>query len=65
MNSALRRMGIGADEHAARGFRSSASGILRGYRGPAYPPRRVNCSQSYSRATYWDERVAMLVLAGA
>ncbi|MGO7769838.1 tyrosine-type recombinase/integrase [Rhizobium ruizarguesonis] len=68
MNSALRRMGVGGDEHTAHGFRSSASTILNesGEFKPdaieaqlahldGSPVRRV-----YNRAIYWDERVRMM-----
>lgn len=67
MNAALRRMGIGQEEHCAHGFRSSASTILRerGYQDHVIEtalahldPNEVR--RAYNRAKYWPERVKML-----
>jgi integrase len=68
MNSALRRMGIGGDEHTAHGFRSSASSILN--ESGQFKPDTIEAQLAhldaskvrrvYNRATYWDERVRMM-----
>ena len=68
MNSALRRMGIGQDEHTAHGFRSSASSILNEsgeFKPDAIEAQLAHIDGSkvrrvYNRATYWDERVKMM-----
>jgi integrase len=68
MNSALRRMGIGGDEHTAHGFRSSASSILNEtgqFKADAIEAQLAHLDGStvrriYNRATYWDERVRMM-----
>lgn len=68
MNSALRRMGIGGDEHTAHGFRSSASSILNEsgeFKPDAIEAQLAHLDGSkvrriYNRATYWDERVRMM-----
>lgn len=68
MNSALRRMGVGADEHTAHGFRSSASSILNEsdeFNPDAIEAQLAHLDSSkvrrvYNRATYWDERVRMM-----
>ncbi|MCW1754470.1 tyrosine-type recombinase/integrase [Rhizobium acaciae] len=68
MNSALRRMGVGGDEHTAHGFRSSASSILN--ESGEFKPDTIEAQLAhldaskvrrvYNRATYWDERVRMM-----
>ncbi|NSX84326.1 integrase arm-type DNA-binding domain-containing protein [Agrobacterium tumefaciens] len=68
MNSALRRMGIGGNEHTAHGFRSSASSILN--ESGKFKPDVIEAQLAhldtskvrrvYNRATYWDERVLMM-----
>ncbi|SSC65487.1 tyrosine-type recombinase/integrase [Ciceribacter selenitireducens] len=68
MNSALRRMGVGGEEHTAHGFRSSASSILN--ESGAFKPDAIEAQLAhldaskvrrvYNRATYWDERVRMM-----
>lgn len=68
MNSALRRMGIGGDEHTAHGFRSSASSILN--ESGQFKPDTIEAQLAhldaskvrrvYNRATYWEERVRMM-----
>jgi integrase len=68
MNSALRRMGVGEDEHTAHGFRSSASSILN--ESGAFSPDAIEAQLAhldtrevrrvYNRATYWSERVKMM-----
>lgn len=68
MNSALRRMGVGGDEHTAHGFRSSASSILN--ESAAFSPDAIEAQLAhldtrevrriYNRATYWEERVKMM-----
>lgn len=68
MNSALRRMGVGGDEHTAHGFRSSASSILNEsgkFKPDAIEAQLAHLDGSkvrrvYNRATYWDERVRMM-----
>lgn len=68
MNSALRRMGIGQDEHTAHGFRASASSILNEsgeFKPDAIEAQLAHMDGSkvrrvYNRATYWDERVNMM-----
>lgn len=68
MNSALRRMGIGGDEHTAHGFRSSASSILNEsgeFKPDAIEAQLAHLDSSkvrrvYNRATYWEERVKMM-----
>lgn len=68
MNSALRRMGVGGDEHTAHGFRSSASSILNEsgeFKPDAIEAQLAHVDSSkvrrvYNRATYWDERVRMM-----
>ncbi|TAU29785.1 DUF4102 domain-containing protein [Rhizobium ruizarguesonis] len=68
MNSALRRMGVGGDEHTAHGFRSSASSILNEsgeFKPDAIEVQLAHLDGStvrrvYNRATYWDERVRMM-----
>ncbi|KQQ38306.1 integrase [Rhizobium sp. Leaf306] len=68
MNSALRRMGIGSDEHTAHGFRSSASSILNEsgqFKPDAIETQLAHLDSSkvrrvYNRASYWDERVLMM-----
>lgn len=68
MNSALRRMGIGGNEHTAHGFRSSASSILN--ESGEFKPDVIEAQLAhldaskvrrvYNRANYWDERVLMM-----
>jgi integrase len=68
MNSALRRMGVGGDEHTAHGFRSSASSILND--SGEFSPDAIEAQLAhldgskvrrvYNRVTYWDERVRMM-----
>ena len=68
MNSALRRMDVGADEHTAHGFRSSASSILN--ESGEFMPDVIEAQLAhldsstvrrvYNRATYWEERVRMM-----
>jgi integrase len=68
MNSALRRMGVGEDEHTAHGFRSSASSILN--ESGKFSPDAIEAQLAhldtrevrriYNRATYWNERVQMM-----
>jgi integrase len=68
MNSALRRMGVGGNEHTAHGFRSSASSILN--ESGEFKPDTIEAQLAhldgskvrrvYNRATYWDERVRMM-----
>ena len=68
MNSALRRMGVGEDEHTAHGFRSSASSILN--ESSEFGPDAIEAQLAhldtrevrriYNRATYWDQRVKMM-----
>lgn len=68
MNSALRRMGIGGDEHTAHGFRSSASSILNEsgeFKPDVIEAQLAHLDSSkvrrvYNRAVYWDERVRMM-----
>ncbi|MBB3399669.1 integrase arm-type DNA-binding domain-containing protein [Rhizobium sp. BK060] len=68
MNSALRRMGVGEEEHTAHGFRSSASSILNEsgeFKPDAIEAQLAHLDGSkvrrvYNRATYWDERVRMM-----
>jgi integrase len=68
MNSALRRMGIGGNEHTAHGFRASASSILNEsglFKPDAIEAQVAHVDSSkvrrvYNRATYWDERVQMM-----
>ncbi|MBY3201997.1 tyrosine-type recombinase/integrase [Rhizobium laguerreae] len=68
MNSALRRMGVGSDEHTAHGFRSSASSLLNEsgeFKPDAIEVQLAHLDGSavrrvYNRATYWDERVRMM-----
>lgn len=68
MNSALRRMGIGSDEHTAHGFRSSASSILNEsgeFKPDAIEAQLAHLDGStvrriYNRAVYFDERVRMM-----
>ena len=68
MNSALRRMGVAADEHTAHGFRSSASSILNEsgeFKPDAIEAQLAHLDGSkvrrvYNRATYWSERVRMM-----
>lgn len=68
MNSALRRMGVGSDQHTAHGFRSSASSILNEsglFKPDAIEAQLAHVDGSkvrrvYNRATYWDERVRMM-----
>ncbi|MCJ9749673.1 integrase arm-type DNA-binding domain-containing protein [Neorhizobium sp. BETTINA12A] len=68
MNSALRRMGIGDDEHTAHGFRSSASSILNEsgkFSADAIEAQLAHLDtrevrRVYNRATYWNERVQMM-----
>lgn len=68
MNSALRRMGFGSDEHTAHGFRATASTMLNESRRFApdvieaqlahQEPKKVR--RVYNRAEYWDERVHLM-----
>ncbi|ANP88249.1 tyrosine-type recombinase/integrase [Rhizobium leguminosarum] len=68
MNSALRRMGVGGNEHTAHGFRSSASSILN--ESGKFSPDAIEAQLAhldtrevrriYNRATYWNERVQMM-----
>ncbi len=66
-NSALRRMGYEKDEVTAHGFRVTASSILnaRGYDPDvieavlAHQDRNA-IRRTYNRATYWDQRVALM-----
>ncbi|MFL5020165.1 MAG: tyrosine-type recombinase/integrase [Rhizobium sp.] len=68
MNSALRRMGVGEEEHTAHGFRSSASSILNesgAFSADAIEAQLAHLDtrevrRIYNRATYWDERVKMM-----
>lgn len=68
MISALRRIGIGQDEHTAHGFRSSASSILNEsgqFKPDAVEAQLAHLDSSrvlrvYNRATYWEERVRMM-----
>ncbi|HEV2517042.1 MAG TPA: integrase arm-type DNA-binding domain-containing protein [Devosia sp.] len=67
INAALRRLGYGADEMTAHGFRSTASSLLNesGKWNPdaierALAHREGNqVRAAYHRSTYWDERVQM------
>jgi integrase len=66
-NSALRRMGYGKDEVTAHGFRATASSILnaRGFDPDvieavlAHQDRNA-IRRAYNRATYWDQRMALM-----
>ena len=66
-NSALRRMGYSKEEVTAHGFRATASTILnnRGFDGEvieaalAHQDKNV-VRRTYNRATYWDQRVALM-----
>lgn len=68
MNSALRRMGVTCAQHTAHGFRCSASSILnesREFSADAIETQLAHLDaravrRVYNRATYWDERVAMM-----
>lgn len=67
MNAALRRMGYGADEMTAHGFRSTASTILneRGHRPEVIETilghqDKNEIRRIYNRANYWGERVALM-----
>ncbi|TAZ59941.1 DUF4102 domain-containing protein [Rhizobium leguminosarum] len=68
MNSALRRMGVGEDEHTAHGFRSSASSILNEsnqFASDVIEAQLAHLDSSkvrriYNRATYWEQRVLMM-----
>ncbi|MGO7955399.1 tyrosine-type recombinase/integrase [Rhizobium leguminosarum] len=68
MNSALRRMGVGDEEHTAHGFRSSASSILNesgAFSADAIEAQLAHLDSRevrriYNRATYWGERVRMM-----
>ena len=66
-NSALRRMGYTKDEVTAHGFRVTASSILnaRGYDPDVVEAvlahwDRNAIRRTYNRATYWDQRVALM-----
>lgn len=66
-NSALRRMGYGKDEVTAHGFRVTASSILnsRGYDPDVIEAvlahqDRNSIRRTYNRATYWEQRVALM-----
>ncbi|MBB4114552.1 integrase [Rhizobium sp. BK226] len=68
MNSALRRMGVGEDQHTAHGFRSSASSILN--ESGLFSPDAIEAQLAhldtrevrriYNRASYWGERERMM-----
>lgn len=66
-NSSLRRMGYGKDEVTAHGFCATASTILndRGFDAEvieatlAHQDKNV-IRRTYNRATYWDQRVALM-----
>ena len=68
MNSALRRMGVAANEHTAHGFRASASSLLNEsgeFKPDAIEAQLAHLDGSkvrrvYNRATYWTERVRMM-----
>ena len=68
INAALRRLGFGADEMTAHGFRSAASSILNesGLWNPDAIERQLahvdkdSVRRAYARADYWDERVRMM-----
>jgi len=67
MNAALRRMGYGADEMTAHGFRSTVSTILneRGHRPEVIEAilghqDKNEIRRIYNRANYWSERVALM-----
>ncbi|WP_104017812.1 tyrosine-type recombinase/integrase [Roseovarius nitratireducens] len=66
-NSAIRRMGYSKEEVTAHGFRATASSILnnRGYdpdvieAALAHQDRNA-IRRTYNRATYWEQRVALM-----
>lgn len=66
-NSVLRRMGYGKDEVTAHGFRATASTILnnRNFEADvieaalAHQDKNI-IRRTYNRATYWDQRVALM-----
>lgn len=66
-NSAIRRMGYAKEEVTAHGFRATASTILnnRGFDADvieaalAHQDRNA-IRRTYNRATYWDQRVALM-----
>jgi len=67
LNSALRRMGVGKDQHVAHGFRAMARTILaeRGWRPEIIERQLAHQEQSrivaaYARAEYLDERRNMM-----
>lgn len=70
-NSAIRRMGYTKDEVTAHGFRATASSILnnRGYdpdvieTALAHQDRNA-IRRTYNRATYWEQRVALMTAWG-
>ncbi|MEL7252822.1 MAG: integrase arm-type DNA-binding domain-containing protein [Pseudomonadota bacterium] len=66
-NSAIRRMGYSKEEVTAHGFRSTASTILneRGYDDELVETALAHqdknaVRRAYNRATYWNQRVAMM-----
>ena len=67
-NLALRRLGFGADEMTAHGFRSTASTLLnesRKWSEDAIERQlahidRNGVRRAYARGTFWDERVQMM-----
>ncbi len=68
MNAALRRMGYGADDMTAHGFRASAATLLNesGKFSPDAIERALahqeenEVRRAYSRGAFWQERVAMM-----
>ena len=66
-NSALRRMGYSKEEVTAHGFRATASTILNNL---GYDPEVIEAAlahqdrnairRTYNRATYWEQRVALM-----
>lgn len=68
MNSALRRMGFTKDQHAAHGFRSTASTLLNEsklFHGDWIEAQLAHqdgnaVRRIYNRSEYWEERVQMM-----
>ena len=66
-NAAIRRMGYSGQEVTAHGFRVTASSLLnaRGYNPDVVEAALAHqdpntIRRTYNRATYWDERVALM-----
>jgi integrase len=68
LNAALRRLGYGADEMTAHGFRAAASSMLNEtgqWNADAIEAQLAHVEnnsvrRAYARAEYWDERVRMM-----